>query len=313
MSAPVSAARASKPVAAFVAAFLWCGLPVAAGVPEATRPPRAALTTHYTYTVNARVRPLLFWIRRDNVGEARIGWGQLSDGRVVYELLIGTDPERAPMNINRWGYLAEMVPNGTMQGLEVSLVGVMTASDEADMDQARADVPGRDLYKAILGTATGRQAQSFVTTAALPERPTFRDVDRVLARMPFKETPCLRIDVPPGVLPGFMPAVSALLREAGAAHSPSGRNRGNLRLPFLYGAELRHLVLKSVRAAGSPPEDTRLLESELEITDEKNKTLSRFKMTYRFDDSKNAVPTRIVYRPRWWIELELLIEEPGTH
>jgi hypothetical protein len=46
----------------------------------------------YFYSLSARVRPLLFWIGKDNVGGARIARSTRPVRR--YELLIGSAPER---------------------------------------------------------------------------------------------------------------------------------------------------------------------------------------------------------------------------
>ena len=67
---------------------------------------------HY-YRMLAKVRPLLFWISRDNVGGARIGWLGDQSGSKGFELLIGSDPARAPRKINRWGYIAEELRGST--------------------------------------------------------------------------------------------------------------------------------------------------------------------------------------------------------
>src|SRR3990170_1795561 len=44
------------------------------------------------YRMLAKVRPLLFWISRDDVGGARIGWLADHAGSKGFELLIGSDP-----------------------------------------------------------------------------------------------------------------------------------------------------------------------------------------------------------------------------
>ena len=44
------------------------------------------------YRMLAKVRPLLFWISRDDVGGARIGWLGDQGGSKGFELLIGSDP-----------------------------------------------------------------------------------------------------------------------------------------------------------------------------------------------------------------------------
>ena len=51
----------------------------------------------------AKVRPLLFWISKDDVGGARVSWRGDADGAFGLDLLIGSDPARAPRQINRWG------------------------------------------------------------------------------------------------------------------------------------------------------------------------------------------------------------------
>jgi hypothetical protein len=63
----------------------------------ASRQP-AAGSIERRYRMAARIRPLLvFWITRENVGGARIVWLRRDDGMRGWELLIGSDPLRAPM------------------------------------------------------------------------------------------------------------------------------------------------------------------------------------------------------------------------
>ncbi len=60
------------------------------------------------YTVNAKVRLMpLVWIGRDNIGGARITRRHDASGRRTFELLVGSDPDRAPRRINRWGFIRE--------------------------------------------------------------------------------------------------------------------------------------------------------------------------------------------------------------
>src|SRR5437879_4325433 len=104
---------------------LVTALPV---TPRAEHAPAApVLSSHahrHHYTIDARVRPLLFWIGKNDVGDAVVAKTQDADG-VAYALLIGSDPARAPRRINRWGYISEEIRGG-----EATLVGLMTESDE---------------------------------------------------------------------------------------------------------------------------------------------------------------------------------------
>jgi hypothetical protein len=73
--------------------------------PEGAPVSLPVLKTHH-YRMAGRVRLLLFWVRRDNVGSGRIVWRGSEGGDAGYELLIGTDPSIAPRKVNRWGYIA---------------------------------------------------------------------------------------------------------------------------------------------------------------------------------------------------------------
>src|SRR3954454_11904557 len=77
------------------------------------------------YVMSGKVRPLLFWIGKDDIGVARIVWRRGESGNVGYEFLVGTDPAKAPRALNRWGYIAEDV-----EGAGGSLLALMTGRDE---------------------------------------------------------------------------------------------------------------------------------------------------------------------------------------
>ena len=79
-----------------------------AGAPEPAPPSSANVERHH-YSIAARVRPLLlFWIGRSGVGDAVVT-KRRGPSETAYSLLIGSDPERAPRRINRWGYIDEEI------------------------------------------------------------------------------------------------------------------------------------------------------------------------------------------------------------
>ena len=84
------------------------------------------------YVVNARIRPLaLFWVGRDDVGDARFTWRQDPSGRRAYQLLVGSDPARTPRQINRWGFIAEEIHEDRAE-----VLGFMKGSNEETLDAA---------------------------------------------------------------------------------------------------------------------------------------------------------------------------------
>ena len=160
--------RAAFPLAAWTLAIA-AAVGVASDDPEslpageAADPARAAapadlpVVRDARYKMSAGIRPLyVFWIRASNVGAGRIVWRQGIDGRRGYELLIGSDPRRAPRKINRWGWEREDAgPDGA------TLFGLMRKTDEESLDEAKEDLrnegSGGFVYKAIRSrVANGR-------------------------------------------------------------------------------------------------------------------------------------------------------------
>ncbi|MGB8325543.1 MAG: hypothetical protein WCE52_21470, partial [Candidatus Acidiferrum sp.] len=62
-------------------------------------------TVQYNYIMTARVRLLFFWACKDDVGGGYIRRGVSSENprEEFFEVLFGSDPAKAPRDINRWG------------------------------------------------------------------------------------------------------------------------------------------------------------------------------------------------------------------
>jgi hypothetical protein len=168
--------------------------------------PAAPVTQEHRYRLSAAIRPLLFWVGAKNVGGARIVWRWDGGERLGYELLLGSDPARAPRRINRWGWVREDAdPSGA------TMLGVMNRSEEDSLDQvkARLQSEGKDGYffKLIRARVEGGGARAESTTVYAPEDYTFR---RAAAVRRVGEAPAPRADGPaagghapgPAVRPG---------------------------------------------------------------------------------------------------------------
>jgi len=155
-----------------------CLLSVLAGSPAAAQAPvpedmQAALAhttelmraplhvdTQFDYIMTARVRLLLFWVGKDDVGGGYIRRGTLprDPASDVIELLIGSDPAKAPRAINRWGAASEIVhrPSGYSHGAESStffgFMKVSSGASAAEMEKelAREKRGGAFLFSAII-------------------------------------------------------------------------------------------------------------------------------------------------------------------
>jgi hypothetical protein len=300
--------------AAAVLAFVANGSPMlAARAAEPARwaaPQRLPQTAEYRYDVSVRIRAVIFSITRNGVGAARIVRGTSRDGARSYELLIGSDPARTPMGINRWGYVAETVDGSTAQ-----LVGVMTESEEQTVAEATASVKGQagnHRFKAILGSVDGREASALVVRAGFPENFTFRDVETVLARLP-EGSPTARLRIPDGTHPGFLGAVADIVHASVETFSRSGRGPEQMRRVFVYDRGLYDLTQTSSRVLAdlrlASRSYGRALDGQFEVRNRTTGDTSSFRIAYGIDGRVAEVPVRVVYRPRWWFEVELTLAE----
>jgi hypothetical protein len=254
------------------------------------------------YSVAARVRPLLvFWIGRSGVGEA-IVTRRLSPGEATYALLIGSDPDRAPRRINRWGYIKEEI-----RGDEARLVGLMTESDEESIEQAEANVKiqaqGDHPFKIIRATVSGEQAQSVVTSIGAPHDYSYRQLQMVLdlARRESSEGRPRTIRLPPGTRPGFLAALADAMRM------PAGP------IPYVYYGRIYELRQTSARAIPdlriAQASYGRAIAADFTVTSTHDGEQTRFSMTYGTEGRFAQVPLTVSYRPRWWMEVNLTVDD----
>jgi hypothetical protein len=270
----------------------------------------------HRYKMAGRVRPLLFWIGRDDVGIAEIVW-RGAEGAVAYELLIGTDAAKAPRGINRWGYLLEdSRPSGTR------VLGVMTTSEETTISDvtsrpAGAQPVGR--FKGLDARIEGGVSRSASETIETERDFTVRDktiiVDRIEERL--KQASQRELPVPDGVRSGFLLAVAELVNDTIAARRTGESALRGLKgrtIAYVYGRRLYDLTLTgvaSVRApAGGPPGGVHV-HADFGTLNRTAGTRTTFELEYAADGPHAGVPTLIRHRPRWWLEAVLTLE-PGT-
>jgi len=260
-----------------------------------------AVERHH-YVIAARIRPLLvFWIGRSGVGDA-IVTRRLAPGEATYALLIGSDPDRAPRRINRWGYIKEEI-----RGAEARLIGLMTESDEESIEQAEANLTtqarGNHPFKIIRATVNGEQAQSVVTSIGAPHDYNFRQLRTVLdlALRESTEGKPRTIQLPPGTRPGFLAALADTMR------TPKGP------IGYVYHGRIYELRQTGARTIPdlriAPVSYGRAIAADFIITSTHDGEQSRFSMTYGTEGRFAQVPLMVSYQPRWWMEVSLTLDD----
>jgi hypothetical protein len=275
----------------------------------AGQPSPLPMLAEHRYRMLAKVRPLLFWISRDDVGGARITWRGDRASASGYELLIGSDPAKAPRRINRWGYIAEET-----RGAEASVLGVMKQSNEKSIEDAQAQITasGNYVFKAIRATAVGSNATAGVTTVRAPRDFTYHDLSALLQLVSDSQPDGTRkiATLPPSGRPGFLLALADLIQRSVDA-------RGNvskpLTVPYIYNGASHDLTLRHAEYRGTDEIGTRrytnVIRSEFETRSRATGDVTRFEVTYGTAGDLAGVPVHAVYQPRWWFEVQLFLDD----
>ncbi len=267
---------------------------------------RPAVTRYYTMTV--RLRPFLLWMTWNDVGGARMTWSGAPGSDQWLELLIGSDPERSPRSINRWGVIAERTRGDTTQ-----LTGVMTETDDRSIDAARGNggTAMRDghAYRAIQATVHDNEAVTTTTRMVVESDLTYRHYSELLGQLPGGDSSVQRMRFARGVEPGFLTAMKRLLHESVTRAS---QDATPLRCNFIYTGKLYALSLRRSAvvddAVINGSSHGRAFDGEFEIRNLATGSVTPFRMTYGARGPEAETPFRVVYRPRWWVEVELLID-----
>jgi hypothetical protein len=259
------------------------------------------------YVLSARVRPLLFWIGRDNVGRGRISWTEALNGGRELELLIGTDPDRVPMRINRWGYISEFVRED-----EARVTGIMTRSDEETVDEAKRKVErregSRDPYQAIRTRFRAGESITTATDLMLPQTVTYRSLKTVLESIQEANGLERRVPLPENADFGFLTAVAGMIQESVETHRQHDALARNVTRAYLFDSRPYELKLRSSKSLAGFRLDgvpCSVLESEFQVLNRGTGKVAQFRIAYGVEPPISGVPVRVVFRPKWWFEAEL--------
>jgi hypothetical protein len=277
-------------------------------------PEELPVVAEHHYRLSGAARPLLFWITRDNVGGGRMTWRRAADGTLSLELLMGSDPARAPFKANRWGYMREVV-----QGDSAELVAVKSETEEETIDEAKASANRKDQNHALVfihEQVTPRDARTSSAIVDVGRTATYRDLDFVLDRMATIREWEDRVGARPhAARPGFLVAFTELMRSGVSAWTLADTSTfryAPTTLLFVHRAkpyELRQSdveLLRDVTLGGR--RYAHLLQAHFRIRNPSTNYQSQFWVIYGLDDGLAAVPVRITYQPRWWLRTELTLD-----
>lgn len=282
-------------------------------------PPAVALPTHdfvrsgaaiveRRYRANGRVRLLLFWAGRDNVGAARLRAETTADGSSL-ALLAGSDPERAPNRLNQWIYLRE--ERARDDARVFALRSITDAESAPDPTDAVLDGPQFGASCAAMTPAAVRSASTTVTAS---NGLTYAMFGRVLDQVAMVTTWIPRRSArPSGSEIGFLSALEELMVDLSLPSSPAGRRRP-VRLYVYNGvpydlALIRHERRDHVVLDGHTYDS--LQQADFTVRNRSTRNVSRFSVTWDVPGQACDVilPVQITYQPNWWLKIELRLDD----
>jgi hypothetical protein len=310
-----STAGAARAIAALVLTVATA-VPVAAAELTPDGYPAAPVAAERRYRLQAAIRPLFFWVGAKNVGGARIVWRQDGDGRKGYELLLGSDPARAPRRINRWGWVRE-----DADGPRATMTGLMNRSEDDSLDQAKAGLQSKGSYLFKLNRARVEDgtAHAEATMVYAPQDYTFRQLDELLhfaeATQPVPRVRAGRL--PPGTRPGLLFALADLVAVGvDAARAPGNAGPTPRIVQFTFNASVYDLVVTSwervERARYGSRTYEKLVRLEFESRNLEKGTTERFVLACGTEGPLAGVPVFVRYQPKWWFKVEGVLDEHET-
>jgi len=254
------------------------------------------------YRVDGKVRMLLFWLEREEVGGARIRW-EFSPEESSVALLAGSNPDRAPSRLNQWVYLREETDGPLAQ---VFVLRTLTEAESAvSPREAVLDGPQFGASCSTLTSAVVRTAGATVTAARGLTYDEFGPVlDRVVESTHWTAK---RGPRPPGSEVGFLTALERLLTLADASPRRS--------VPYVYNHVAYDLTLVRMEAEGARTIAGRayahLVAADLTVRNRETRYVTRFRIRYapREAGGDVTVPVQIVYQPNWWLKIELSLDD----
>jgi hypothetical protein len=257
----------------------------------------------YTYRMAGRIRVLLLWVGRDDVGSAVIKWREAGDAKAV-ELIIGADPQRAPGQLNKWGYLVEDTRLGT-----TSVVGLISQEKDDKLSDVKAGLKAsaeQRAFDTVRGAVGSGHGYARVGTLHAASALTYREADTVLRDVLGDSSLTVKqVERRPGVRAGFISVLSELM--AATIARADGR-----RLAYIHGDKVYELrLLESTRLPRFERDGrtfTDVMRARFETAEAGTRNGTRFELVYGASGPLAGIPLVISYQPKWWLQVDLVFD-----
>ena len=293
----------------------------------------AVHTVQYDYTMTARVRLLFFWAGKDDVGGGYIRRGVSTEDprQEFFQVLFGSDPEKAPRSVNRWGAGTEVswhkdpVNSSSLDDVTASaFFGFMKSSQGKSTGEMQAELQrekelGLHSFTGILSRVEPSRAISLVVPLKSSIDFNLHDYDRaeplMLQHLAGSARPVRSLEdasrCPRAA--EFLATVAELMDSALAGQTAP------LSRCYVYDAQENTLTLEKITAIASLPVTLHGPNKGVFLnTTHKNLVQLDFVSAHKLTGKKvyftvfagtqgalRGVPVQICYQPNWWFQVVL--------
>ena len=273
------------------------------GTPVTSRRP-ARHSEEHRYRILGKVRFLLFWAGRDNVGTARMSVHADGPARTL-TFLVGSDPDRAPRNLNEWSYLRE-----ELSGTDAQVFAMGSVEAGAGTMQPEDSLRDSFLVTTSCAAVSGGSVRT-VQTAMVGRDLTYRTLDRALDRAAASERWQRKtVNTPAGAVVGFLSAVQHVIR---AGRTNPQALKAGAPIAYVYNNLTYELTVRDTERIGRARIGERvfdrLLRTEFGVRRTNSRQVSRFAVTYVSDADGSVLPVQIFYQPSFWLRIELRLDD----
>jgi len=284
----------------------------------------------YQYVMTCKLRLLLFWAGRDDVGGGyvRIGKASGDDRQTMIQILFGSDPARTPFSINRWGAGTEVLRRSDSgQPIESAFFGFMKSSKGQSVmamqkELSKEKTSGDHLFEGIISRVDEHRALS--TTVPYSSSQDFdlhqypeaeKATLQQLSTNPSRHirslddgarSACPRVGE-------FLSTTLQLIEDAVAGRATPET------LCYIYNARHYKATLVKVhpvaerkvhvalRGTNGALDRTyrNLREARFEVVGEETASVSSFELLLGTVGALRGAPIEITYQPNWWFQVIL--------
>ncbi len=280
---------------------------VSSTIGELSRPdtPNAGGSTYYEnrYRIVGKLRMAVIWAKHDDIGTARMTWRSDPNSSAL-ALMVGSDPQRAPRSLNKWGYLREEVHSDRAEVFTVRSLGGSESSSATDYTASEGPLFGASCSS--IGNTEVTGAKTTVAAAGVTYRMFDRLLDRIAVAPRWQGKHTTR---PEGADAGFLNALQHVIRT-GRGDSTSASASP---IAYVYNSNIYDLTIQASRALGRTTVGSRtfdqLIRSDVSVRNRSTAEVTKFGVTYSPDRAGTPLPIQIFYQPNFWLSVELRLDD----